>query len=376
MDRTVVITGIGLVTPLGRSPETILDRIARDDRAASKPSFDAGPVACPVCAVVPDFDAKEYFPNSKNLRFMNLDAKLAAAAARLALQDASFKSGETYPPDEIALFGATGLTALAADEISMFVKHAAGPDGVLDLKRFGHVTLKRVRPILSFKLLSNMAISFISIFENIRGENAVYTPWEGQGAQAIAAGVRVIRRGAARAALVGGCDVKTREFSLILLQQLGAFNSWTRHGQGSVPGEGAAFLVLEDEHDARARRAPIYARILDSSFRTTSSRSPREETFAALLADLHPAPVHALVAASDGDLPLRDAENHALRAVGVNPTTTLHPKAHVGNLFAAAAALQVALAASLAREARSGARILADCFNHRSQQAAFLLEAP
>ena len=178
VDRTVVITGIGLVTPLGRSPQTVLDRIARDDRAASEPPFDTEPFSCRQCALVPDFDPEEYFPNSKNLRFMNLDAQLAAAAARLALQDASFKSGETYPPDEIALFGATGLTALAADEISTFVKHATGPDGVLDLKRFGHETLKRVRPILSFKLLSNMSISFISIFENIRGENAVYTPWE------------------------------------------------------------------------------------------------------------------------------------------------------------------------------------------------------
>ena len=60
--------------------------------------------------------------------------------------------------------------------------------------------------MLSFKILANMPICFVSIFENLRGPNAVYTPWEGQGAQAIAAGVRAVAEGEVPCAVVGGCD--------------------------------------------------------------------------------------------------------------------------------------------------------------------------
>ena len=103
------------------------------------------------------------------------------------------------------------------------------------LERFGRVALRRIRPVLSFKILSNMPICFVSIFEGVRGPNAVYTPWEGQGAQAIAAGIRAIRRGDVPCALVGGCDVKTHELALVSLQQLGVFGSWIQHGRGT-PG--------------------------------------------------------------------------------------------------------------------------------------------
>lgn len=71
MARSVVITGIGLVTPLGRSPREILERIRRGEVAASKPPFDIASLACPFCASIPDFDAEQYFRENKTLRLMN-----------------------------------------------------------------------------------------------------------------------------------------------------------------------------------------------------------------------------------------------------------------------------------------------------------------
>ena len=352
MENRVVITGIGLVTPLGRSAAAVLAAIARHDVA---PHRDG-------CAVIDDFDAEEYFPENKTLRLMNRDARLAVAAARLATRDAGLLAGQTYAAEEIALFGATGLTGLPADEVDRLVKFSAAADGSLDLRRFGEVALKRVRPVLSFKILANMPICFVSIFEDIRGENAVYTPWEGQCAQAIAAGVRAVRHGRSPCALVGGCDVKTHEFARASLEQLGALN-------GGAPGEGAAFLVLEDEARARARGARIHARIASFSLRSTGRADAPHEVFKAVLDGLDVDGVDTLVAAGG------EAEDRAVRAAGIRPARVIRAKRHVGNLFAAAAAVQVALAAETAAHDGNGHPVLANCFGHGSQHGAFVLEA-
>ena len=81
------------------------------------------------------------------------------------------------------------------------------------------------------------------------------------------------------------------------------------------------------------------------------------------------------VAAGDGDVPIGDAEQGALAEANVRPALLVRPKQHLGNLFAAAAAVQVALAADMASEQDAGRRVLANCFGHGDEQAAFVLES-
>ena len=178
--RDVVISGIGMVTSLGRTPAQVLDRILAGEVAAhDSPLGEA--VACPTIARVTDFDAQQYYPDNKMLRLMNRDAELAVVAARLALTDARVTLGTDYAAHEMGLYGATGLSGMPVEDIARLVAHAAAADGSLDLERFGQVALRRIRPVLSFKILANMPICFVSIFEGVRGPNSVYTPWEGQG---------------------------------------------------------------------------------------------------------------------------------------------------------------------------------------------------
>ena len=374
MVRSVVITGIGLVTPLGESPHAILDRISRGEVATSTPLFGVASLACPFYAPVPDFDAEQYFPGNKTLRLMNRDAQMAVVAARLAMEDAAIRADETYPGEKIALYGSTGVSSMSVDEITRIIRYAAGEDGSLDLKRFGQVALKRVRPVLSFRILANMPICFVSIFEKIRGQNAVYSPWEGQGAQAIAAGIRAIRRGDVPCALVGSCDVKTRELSFINLQQLGIFESWSRHGKGCIPGEGAAFLVLEDEEEAAKRGKQAYARIADYVICSICGDSHLKDTLSSVISRLKINGVPAVVAAGDGDIAISEGEQQAFEEVRLEPCELLRPKLHLGNLFAAAAPVQVGLAAELAGRGESGQPVLANCFGYGSEQASFVLE--
>lgn len=89
----------------------------------------------------------------------------------------------SYPPADIALFGATGLAGLPVREVAPLLRASAGANGEFDLTRFGQAGLKAVSPILSFKILSNMPFCFVSINENIQGPNGIYTPWEGEGAR-------------------------------------------------------------------------------------------------------------------------------------------------------------------------------------------------
>ena len=367
-----VITGVGLVTPLGCAAGQVLDRLLGGETAFQPVPF--APQTCPLYAPVMDFDAGRCFPENKTLRLMNRDAQMAVVAARLAMQDAGVVPDRLYPAEEIALFGATGLSGMPPAEMAGLIQNAAGADGALDLRRFGEVALKKVRPVLSFKILGNMPICFVSIFENLRGPNAVYTPWEGHGAQAIAAGIRAIASGESPCAVVGACDVKIHPLSLLGLQQLGLLKSWQQHGSGSVPGEGAAFLVLERRDLAVRRGARVYAAIRRHALRCVTPRTSLPDVLADVLRALDLSGSVQVIAAGEGDALFSEAEHTAIGAAGLTPCGMLRPKSHVGNLFAAAAPVQLALAATLAVRGQ-GVPVVANCFGPGTEQAAFVVEA-
>jgi 3-oxoacyl-[acyl-carrier-protein] synthase II len=369
----VVVTGIGMVTPLGNDAALVLQQIRAGASAAGPPTgFDANTFECSVCAKVKDFDPRHYVSEPKMVRLMNRDAQLAVAAAHLALKDAGIKSGITYAPDDMALFGATGLAGLPLREVTPLIRISAGPNGSFDLARFGQSGLKVVSPILSFKILSNMPLCFVSINESIQGPNGIYTPWEGEGAQAIEAGIRALQAGDAHCALVGGCDAKTHELAFASLEQQGLFASWSKTGKGVVPGEGAVFMVLETEKDASARNARRYGCLRTYGLHPQCNREDLFQTRVDCLRSLKLRETEVLVGSANGDAGREDQESAMLEAAGISVRTKLEPKKQVGDLFAAAGVLQVALGAALTF---AGAKtVLAHCFGHGSTQAAFVLE--
>ncbi len=368
----VAITGIGMITPLGDEPAEVLHRIQVGHSAATGPTgFDETIFPCPVCAPVKSFEPVRYVSEPKMVRLMNRDAQLAVAAARLALEDAGLESGAFYQPQDIALFGATGLAGLPLREIVPLIRVSTAPEGGFDLARFSQAGLKAVSPILSFKILSNMPLCFVSINENIQGPNAIYTPWEGDGAEAIEAGIRALKTGDARCALVGGCDVKIHELAFATLHQHDLFSSWRETGNGMFPGEGAVFLVLENRTTAEARRAHIYGLVAGFSLRPHSPAKQISRTRTDVLSALTVGAVDALVSSKDGD-PLQDPQKQQIfEATRITVKETVSPKKHLGNLFAAAGPLQLALAAVLTNMGRRS--VLANCFGYGRTQASFVL---
>lgn len=376
MKPAAVITGIGLVTPLGSSPAEILHRMRKGETAARAPSrFDPAAFSCRVCTEIEGFDPGGVVSDPKMLRLMGRDAIFAAAAARLAVEDAGIHVGREYRGDEIGLFGATGVAGMDLAEVAPLIRHSASPRGGFDAQRFGSEALRRIRPILSFKILANMPICFVSIFEGIQGPNAIYNPREAQGAHAIRRGLAAVRRGEAPCVLVGGCDVKTHELAFLCLEQSGAFRSWKDEECGITPGEGAAFLVLEDAERAGARGARILASVRGESFRSISDAGPDTDLVRSMLSELAPGDRVALLSSEEGNGRNARIEDEALRTLGVRPAEVLRPKTQVGNLFAAAAALQVGLAAELARESEA-CDVLAMCCGLGTELAAFIVENP
>lgn len=399
----IVITGLGMVTPLGTEPEVVLRRIEAGESAAAPPlGFAAASFACPVCAPVRDFQPQSFVAEPKMLRLMNRDAQLAVVAARLALRDARLVVGQDYAPEEVGLFGATGMAGLPLQEVAPLLRNSVNEAGQFDLERFGGVALRSISPILSFKILANLPVCFVSICENLQGANGIYTPWEGQGARALEAGCLALRWGDARCAVVGGCDVKTHELAFIDLQRRGLFESWRTTGQGLIPGEGAVFLVLEKEAAARARGARVYARLSGFGWSVRAAGEPAHAACASALAQITPPeagqdrlrttptawtvgePPHLSVTSSRGQVEVvvaaggeaREAETSVLAALGLSGRKTVYPKAGVGDLFAAAAPLQVALGALLAEHSARGDCVLADCFGFGDEQAVVRLQKP
>jgi hypothetical protein len=99
-----------------------------------------------------------------------------------------------------------------------------------------------------------------------------------------------------------------------------------------------------------------------------------EDTFSSVVSGIKTRGRPVLVAAGDGEPDRAAAEEHALAQAGLVPQRWLWPKRHLGNLFAAAAAVQVGLAAGVCAGETGGERVLANCFGYGSEQASFVLE--
>jgi 3-oxoacyl-(acyl-carrier-protein) synthase len=157
---------------------------------------------------------------------------------------------------------------------------------------------------------------------------------------------------------------------------MGVFDSWKKEATGVVPGEGAVFLVLEDEHFASLRHARVLARFGRMSIRAHRGTHRRAETLGAVLRECGAATrqFSTWISAVNGDGQIEQDEMMAMEPLRIEAGQRLTPKQYAGDLFAAAAFLQLGMAALAARKARSP--VLANCFGYGAGHAAFILEAP
>jgi 3-oxoacyl-[acyl-carrier-protein] synthase II len=252
----IVITGLGIVSPFGTSPDSFRDAlIAGRHGLAPVTAFDTSTCRSHCAALVTDFDPTRWLPLLK-LRRMDAAGQYAVALARQALDDAGVPYGET-PDDNLGIVLGTYTAGGQPTEEFLRGLFALGPTGA---------------PALIFNAtVANIAASLAGLEMKLRGPNATISQKEVSGLAAIAHASDILRRGRARALVAGGVDAVYQVFYRVH-DRFGVLSHENGGPEGSRPfdatrngfvlGEGGFVVLLENEQDARARGARIYGSLL------------------------------------------------------------------------------------------------------------------
>lgn len=273
-----VVTGLGLVTPLGASLESTRSALA-EGRSAIGPAslFDASPFASALAGEAKELDARSHFRVPKALKLCDRRTRFAVSAAAMALAHAGFPSA---PCDGLGVAIGTSGSDLGAGELSAALAQADAPGvAALDTAAFGEAALEGLNPLWLLLHLPNMASAHVAIQLEARGPNTtVMTGWAA-GLSAIVEGAAWIAEGRAVAVLAGGADSAVHLFAFAAFEQAGLLSG----SSPLVPAEGAAVVLLEEREAALARGARIVGEVGDHAL----SAGPRLSTLAAAAA---PAP--------------------------------------------------------------------------------------
>lgn len=256
MER-VVVTGMGLVTPVGLSTETTWNALLNGQSGAGPiTSFDASNHACRIAAEVRDFDAAAFMPRRKikeGSRFIHL----ALAASKMALEDAGTQLSEEERLRAGCFIG-VGLGGLENLERLTLVLHEKGPS--------------KISPYFIPSIIGNLAAGQVAIEHGLHGPSYCHTSACSSGAHAIGEAYEWIRRGDADFMLCGGAEatitpIGMAGFSAMFAltrrndQPEAASRPFDKDRDGFLCGEGAGALVLESYSRAKKRGARILAEV-------------------------------------------------------------------------------------------------------------------
>lgn len=255
MDRSVVVTGIGMVTPIGTGKAAFAQNL-HAGRSGIGPitAFDTGRLASHLGAEAVDFDPKD-FVSIKNRRRMDRLSQMATASARMALEDA----GLAVTPANRDRVGMIMGTAFGSTDVAARFVGALFTEGP-----------HRVNPILVPNTVMNAPAGHAAIELGFRGLNTTVNHREASAETAIAYAAAEIRQGRADAILAGGADLFSAFFMEIvshfkalspLDDGVEAARPYDRRRNGAILGEGAGLLCLESREQALARGAAPYCEI-------------------------------------------------------------------------------------------------------------------
>jgi 3-oxoacyl-[acyl-carrier-protein] synthase II len=358
--REVVVTGVGIVSPIGIGREAFWDSLLAG-RSGVRPyqSFDASGFGVRFGAEVLDFDPKAFVRPRKSLKVMARDIQLGFAAADMALADAGFTPSIVAPERLGVVFGADPIYSELAEWVPVYRR--AMVDNTFVYDRWAPSVMSELYPLWLLKYLPNMTPCHIAIAHDARGPNNSIVLAEASGLLAVAEAMRIIERSQADMMIAGGASaMRIHPTSLIFRAEAllsrrnddpaGACRPFEADRDGMVNGEGAGAFILESRRHAERRGARILARILGDSSRfepraagaMLSGAGARESIYAALAAArLQPADIGHVNANGLGTIEHDRAEARGIReALGDVPVTA--PKSFFGNLGAATGAVEMA----------------------------------
>ncbi|KQC07568.1 MAG: hypothetical protein APR62_06285 [Smithella sp. SDB] len=352
--QRVVVTGIGLVTPLGIGKEEFGRRLFSGETGIAEiKSFDTSKLSSHLGAEVTNFNPRDFI-SVKNLRRMDKISLMTAASARLALDDANFRITEANR-DRVGIilgtsFGATDITVQFLTNL-----FNGGP--------------ANVNPILVPNTVMNAAAGHTSIELGFRGVNTTVTHFAVSAENAIAYAAAEIRRGTVDFIFAGGTDILSEFYykSLTKFHALSPQNKgkescrpFDKDRNGMIVGEGCGIICLESLQSATARGHKPYCEIKGLGMGSSSTKptawpqNPEgmEKTFNRALknACMSFNDIQVIFAAANGDKILDAAEAEAYAAIFDSPEkkpfiTSL--KGAIGESFSSGGIRACALALSL-----------------------------
>jgi len=256
--RRVVVTGVGLVTPLGIGAEKSWKGLIEGRSGIRKLTrFDASAFATQIAGEVEGFNPEDYI-EPKEVKKMDRFIHLAIAASDMAVKDSGLKITDSNA-ESVGVTIGSGMGGLPAIEHYHSVLLEKGP--------------RRITPFFIPMLIINLAGGHVSMKHGAKGPNSAVATACATGSHSIGDAFKIIQRGDADAMIAGGTE------SVITPLGIGGFNAMkalsTRNDEpekasrpfdigrnGFVMGEGAGIMVLESLEYARSRGARIYAEIV------------------------------------------------------------------------------------------------------------------
>ncbi|WP_372739559.1 beta-ketoacyl-ACP synthase II [Neptunomonas sp.] len=255
--RRVVVTGMGMLTPVGNTVQDTWDSIlAGKSGAATIEHFDASQFSTRFSAPIKNFDAAE-FMNPKDARKMDLFIQYGMSAASQAIKDSGLEVTDANA-SRIGCAVGSGIGGLTLIESTYNTLKNGGP--------------RKISPFFVPGSIINMISGNLAIKYGLKGPNIAITTACTTGTHNIGSAMRMIQYGDADVMLAGGAEMATTELGLggfAAARALSTRNDdpqsasrpWDRDRDGFVLGDGAGVLVIEEYEHAKARGANIYCEL-------------------------------------------------------------------------------------------------------------------
>jgi len=257
-ERRVVVTGLGVVSPLGHEVEAFWRNLLAGQCGIGKiTAFDASAFDCQIAGEVKDFNPAPAFPSPKEVRRTDRFSQFGIHAAWQALKHCGVDLKKVNR-DDIGVFIGSGIGGLTTTTEQHTILLNRGPG--------------RLSPFMIPMLISNMASGLVSIYHNLRGPNYATCSACATSNHAMGEAWRTIKMGDAKMILAGGAEATIVPIGIggfCAMKALSTRNDDPQHASrpfdaerdGFVMGEGAGVVVLEELEHARARGARIYCEL-------------------------------------------------------------------------------------------------------------------
>ena len=258
-ERRVVITGMGVITPIGNTIETFWSNLKNGVSGIGIiDAFDTSGYDCKIGGQVRDFDPKPFFKNPKDVRRTDRFTHLAMAAAKTAVADSGIDVENLKERDRFGVIVSTGIGGLKTLQDQLQILLTKGPG--------------RNSPFTIPMLISNMAGGVISMELNLQGPNLCIVTACATSNNAIGESWRIIKSGDAEIFLAGGAEASIVEIGVAGFSAMKALSTrndqperasrpFDRDRDGFVMSEGSGVVVVEELEHAKARGAKIYCEI-------------------------------------------------------------------------------------------------------------------